>query len=114
MDRQCSSCGGFCKKSGCERENVKPEPEPVAWMYKGEPWFDGTIWHDQSEVTTHKRVAMFKDKNAKPLYTAPPQREWVGLTDEEIREGNKDSWVTRQAWESAAWWAEAKLKEKNT
>ncbi len=23
MDRQCSSCGGFCKKSGCERENVR-------------------------------------------------------------------------------------------
>ena len=22
MTRQCSSCGGFCKKSGCERENV--------------------------------------------------------------------------------------------
>ena len=42
------------------------------------------------------------------------KKEWVGLTDEEIREGNKDSWVTRQAWESAAWWAEAKLKEKNT
>jgi len=20
MDRQCSSCGGFCKQSGCERE----------------------------------------------------------------------------------------------
>lgn len=44
----------------------------------------------------------------------PKPKEWVGLTDEEIREGNKDSWVTRQAWESAAWWAEAKLKEKNT
>jgi hypothetical protein len=25
VDRQCPSCGGFCKKSGCERENVKPE-----------------------------------------------------------------------------------------
>ena len=25
MDRQCPSCGGFCKKSGCERENVKPK-----------------------------------------------------------------------------------------
>lgn len=24
MDRQCPSCGGFCKKSGCERENVAP------------------------------------------------------------------------------------------
>jgi hypothetical protein len=25
VDRQCSSCGGFCKKSGCERENIKPK-----------------------------------------------------------------------------------------
>ena len=24
MINQCSSCGGFCKKSGCERENEKP------------------------------------------------------------------------------------------
>ena len=23
MINQCSDCGGFCKKSGCERENVK-------------------------------------------------------------------------------------------
>jgi len=31
MDRQCSSCGGFCKKSGCERENVTipPKREPL-------------------------------------------------------------------------------------
>ena len=27
MINQCSDCGGFCKKSGCERENVKPTPE---------------------------------------------------------------------------------------
>jgi hypothetical protein len=42
------------------------------------------------------------------------QRTWVGLTDEEIEEGIKQSWVTEQAFQSAAWWAEAKLKEKNT
>lgn len=24
---QCSDFGGFCKKSGCERENVKPTPQ---------------------------------------------------------------------------------------
>ena len=30
--RQCSSCGGFCKKSGCERENVKPEPSKAELM----------------------------------------------------------------------------------
>jgi len=44
---------------------------------------------------------------------AQPEREWQGLTDEEIREGNRESWVTTQAWESAVWWAEDKLKEKN-
>ena len=41
-------------------------------------------------------------------------REWVGLTDEEIEQGCKESWVTEQAFQSAVWWAEAKLKEKNT
>ena len=44
----------------------------------------------------------------------PPQRTWVGLTDEEIEQGCKESWVTEQAFQSAVWWAEAKLKEKNT
>ena len=44
---------------------------------------------------------------------APPQRTWVGLTDEEIGQGCKESWVTEQAWQSAVWWAEARLKEKN-
>lgn len=48
MDKQCSSCGGFCKQSGCERENVatndtsqkrvdetgKNVHEPVAWRFQ--------------------------------------------------------------------------------
>ena len=42
------------------------------------------------------------------------KKEWVGLTDEEIEEGHKDSWVTKQAFESAVWWAEEKLRKKNT
>ena len=84
---------------------AQPEQEPVAWADKVDIDRDGhDLW-----VSRQKPA-----KDGVPLYTAPPQREWVGLTDEEIREGNKDSWVTRQAWESAAWWAEAKLKEKNT
>ena len=49
-----------------------------------------------------------------PLYTSSPKREWQGLTDEEIDEGQRQSWVDKQAFESAVWWAEAKLKEKNT
>jgi len=41
-------------------------------------------------------------------------KEWEGLTKEEIKEGWQNSWVDdEQAWESAVWWAEEKLKEKN-
>jgi hypothetical protein len=52
--------------------------------------------------------------NAEVIGYVAPQRTWVGLTDEEIDQGHKDSWVTKQAFESAVWWAEKKLKEKNT
>jgi hypothetical protein len=51
---------------------------------------------------------------AKRQMAADKQREWVGLTNAEIAQGNKESWVDEQAWQSAVWWAEAKLKEKNT
>ena len=45
---------------------------------------------------------------------ADAELKWVGLTDEEIEQGCKESWITEQAFQSAVWWAEAKLKEKNT
>jgi hypothetical protein len=54
-------------------------------------------------------------KHTVPLYTHPPQRTWVGLTDEEIKticvENGWDS-----SWQSMrfAHAIEAKLKEKNT
>ena len=79
---------------------AQPEQEPVAWYCK-----EGL-----------KRGVSLKQESLEwePLYTTPPQRTWVGLTDEEIEQGCKESWVTEQAFQSAVWWAEAKLKEKNT
>ena len=63
VDRQCSSCGGFCKKSGCERENIKP-------------------------------------------------KEWVGLTDEEVKD---IVWnLPYEPSQEHIRAIEAKLKEKNT
>lgn len=112
MDRQCSSCGGFCKKSGCERENVKPEPEPVAWMHihgnHEDPCFCELTEDEISQGWTQKPL----------YYTASPQRIWQGLTDEEIN----DQWTTamrntegtRLPIPEFARAIEAKLKEKNT
>jgi hypothetical protein len=64
---------------------AQPEPEPVAWM-------------------------MLENKLV-PIHTAPPQREWQGLTDEEI-----DTWniVGHESLRDFVRAIEAKLKEKNT
>jgi hypothetical protein len=76
----------------------------VAWRWGIKKLNGGYEW----------RYALHKTQDdSVPLYAAPPQREWVGLTEEEIAQGNKESWVAEQAWQSAVWWAEAKLKEKN-
>ena len=91
---------------------AQPEQEPVAWIYKGEKSFDGNKYSDEYELTSSKQVALWKDKNAKPLYTTP-QSTWVGLTDEEIDDlsrtmvkGNKSvNWLCQAI--------KAKLKEKN-
>ena len=91
----------------CECEGWDPpEQEPVAWPHK---------WGCRANAFGKC------DKGC----TAPPKQEfvcstglchykhWVGLTDEEIAEGAKQSWVDKHAFESAVWWAEGKLKEKN-
>lgn len=41
MTRQCSSCGGFCKKSGCERENVVAQR---TWVGLTNEEIDKTEW----------------------------------------------------------------------
>ena len=106
MDRQCSSCGGFCKKSGCERENVKPEPEPVAWMHN---FIDDVITKNRPTDITRNAGRWT------PLYTAPPAKEWVGLTDGEY-ELMAEKRVTNYFFNTLdyAHAIEAKLQEKNT
>ena len=52
-----------------------------------------------------------------PLYTTPPQRTWVGLTDEEIAdcaEKMEASDPTDSFWREFFRGIEAKLKDKNT
>jgi len=71
---------------------AQPEQEPEAWYDK-----HGMITHDPFEGVT-------------PLYTTPPKRPWVGLTDEE-REEILESYLTAGGRARAI---EKALKEKNT
>ena len=63
---------------------------------------------------TQGRISNHNGRKAAAELRRLALKQWVGLTDEEIAQGLKESWVTEQAWQSAVWWAEAKLKEKNT
>jgi hypothetical protein len=75
----------------------------------GERWGLGT-------VSTCKCPDLVTWDASAPLVVTPHpgfKKPWIGLTDEEIEQGKKESWVSEQAFESAVWWAEAKLKEKN-
>ena len=65
-----------------------------------------TFYLEQLEAFTNLVAAKEREALA--------QRTWVALTDEEIAQGCKESWVAEQAWQSAVWWAEDKLKERNT
>jgi len=89
---------------------AQPEPEPVAWADKYDLDREGhDFWVSRQQPA----------KNGVPLYTAPPQREWQTLTENEI----KHLWyeacqtnleLTSQLIVHLARDIEAKLKEKNT
>ena len=85
-----------------------PEQEPVAWMFQHEEtgrmnYVSNDVIHDPT---------MFLGMNPRyalvcPLYTTPPQRTWVGLTDEERQD------IALEVPIDAVLITEAKLKDKN-
>ena len=86
---------------------AQPEQEPVAYVTI-EPAIDGD-WRKCPSIK------WFNKPTEGPLYTAPPKREWVGLTDEEIEECKINGGLPHAInWRLSVKVMEAKLKEKNT
>jgi hypothetical protein len=84
---------------------AQPEQEPVAWADRFDIDRDGhDFWVNRQEPA----------KDGVPLYTAPPQREWVGLTDEEVMSLLPGAVRLPPGWVDTVRAIEAKLKEKNT
>jgi hypothetical protein len=90
------------------KKALAQEQEPVAWQF-----MNGSNFRK-------RRPDDFVDLDSdglpywKPLYTTPPQRTWVGLTDDEIKTiCSENGWDS--SWQSLrfARAIEAKLKQKN-
>ena len=80
--------------------------EPIAWIWEKEDGYTSIETHSLDDEDM-KNVGV---KSIKPLYTASPQRTWVGLTDEEVTQIIETGLGIRDSIETAL----DKLKEKNT
>jgi hypothetical protein len=90
-----------------EEALAQPEQEPVAWMNDSTP---SGIFARHMEGAKNFGCTI-------PLYTAPPQREWVGLTDGEIASLHyklKVQLMGAYKTEDIYRAIETRLKEKNT
>jgi hypothetical protein len=82
-----------------EQQSQRTEQEPGAWL--------------STDSIGERHLCFDKPLDndpVQPLFTTPPQRTWVGLTDEEFWELDKEDLSLRQFVQAI----EAKLKEKNT
>ena len=84
------------------------QQEPVAWgIIASNTGRICQVELDADEVEGHN------PKHIVPLYTTPPQRTWVGLTDEEYKELHLQMGPVYY-YQEYGQAIEAKLKEKNT
>ena len=106
----CERCGKRLGGADHIHTCTPPQPAPQAAIEQ-EPvaWISGKSLAEikDFDATVYGRGG-FDD--ATPLYTEPPKREWVGLTDVEMT----DVANTAETYTESVKLAEAKLKEKNT
>ena len=84
---------------------AQPEPEPVAWMHE---------WNGDVQINNLAAECYGEHWTRTPLYTAPPQREWQGLTNEEQGEVAWSCGAMSADWLDFARAIESKLRGKNT
>ena len=101
------------KATAVEREALAQEQEPVAWMYQEYRDDDQFGWRDEILFTPPPNDPIYF-RNITPVYTHPPQRTWVGLTDEEAREIQTNMVYGNHSFIKVIQAIEAKLKEKNS
>jgi hypothetical protein len=111
----CNVCGWktLIPDDGCLNcERAQPAQEPVAWAVVGDGKF-GKYEIGRETLTDIDSANYWISRGYKlvSIYTTPPQRPWVGLTDDALA----DIWYKESLdWMEFARAHEAALKKKNT
>jgi hypothetical protein len=88
------------------RQALETEQEPFEYWNAVEGWVKIDEVREHFDAVGCGTIYKSAGEGRSPLYTAPPKKEWVGLTVLEVYE----CWKTGDVVEAV----EAKLKEKNT
>ena len=100
---------------------AQPESEPFEYWNAVEGWVKIDEVRQHFDTAGCGTIYKHEGEGRVPLYAAPPQREWVKLTDDEIQQSYETTghYQTLRPQDSFAVYAlaraiETKLKEKNT
>ena len=109
-------------RAGCERQEAAitaikealaqpplPEQEPLEYWNAVEGWVKIDEVRKHFDAVNCGTIYKHGGEGRVPLYTAPAQRPWVGLTEDEKFEMA----AAQYGWEDLLIAAEARLKEKN-
>ena len=104
------------------RQALETEQEPFEYWNAVEGWVKIDEVREHFNAVGCGTIYKSAGEGRSPLYTAPPKKQWVGLTADEIWQCNKASGSAvefhicyeHQNWLDFAESIEAKLKEKNT
>lgn len=100
----------YCIKAGIPNRNktVAPVQEPLEYWNAVEGWVKIDEVREHFDSVGCGTIYKTAGEDRVPVYTAPPKREWVGLTAQEAA----DCWTTSasKTWHNL----EAALKDKNT
>ena len=99
----CRNCINQVETITAIKAALEAKDEPVAWRtYTGRGYYI-------IDKTLEEAERNWPDKPHTPLYTTPPQRTWIGLTD---KDWNRSKHT--EDFEKGVDWAEEMLKGKNT
>ena len=93
---------------------VQPEKEPLEYWNAVEGWVKIAEVREHFGAVGCGTIYKTAGEDRVPVYITPPQRQWVGLTDEDWEHIDNKKGTALDTFAQGAVWAADQLKERNT